>query len=71
MKKDEFRSLIVELDGEIGQEKSAAMSTDERRLNEVARKLLQLERDLMVPGSTASDKVRRERILNWIEQENF
>ncbi len=37
----------------------------------VAKRLIDLEKDLLFPGSAVSDSVRRQRIMEQIEKENF
>lgn len=71
MSKIDLKNWIVEIDDELTREKEAAMSPAEKKLNDVARQLLQLERDLSVPGATSSDATRRERVLRFIENEEF
>jgi hypothetical protein len=63
--------MIAALGDEMDQEKEAAMTDAERRLSEVARKLLLLERDLTVPGASASEANRIDRLMKVIEEEDF
>lgn len=44
---------------------------DELNLALVAKRLIDLEKDLLFPGSAVSDSVRRQRIMEQIEKENF
>jgi ABC-type lipopolysaccharide export system ATPase subunit len=67
----DYKNLIAELSDEIRRERSDAMSSGEKRLNEIARKLLQLERDLAVPGAGISAIARQARILDMLEDEDF
>jgi hypothetical protein len=67
----DLKSLISQVNDEIKREKEAAMSPADRKLSDVARRLLHLERDLSVPGAASSDGTRRERVLRFIEEEDF
>lgn len=71
MSKIDLKNWIAEIDDELTREKNAAMSPAEKKLNDMARRLLQLERDLSVPGATSSADTRRERVLRFIEGEEF
>jgi hypothetical protein len=44
---------------------------DDFNLALVAKRLIDLEKDLLFPGSAVSDSVRRQRIMEQIEKENF
>jgi hypothetical protein len=44
---------------------------DEFNLALVAKRLIDLEKDLLFPGAAVSDSVRRQRIMEQIEKENF
>jgi len=44
---------------------------DEFNLALVAKKLIDLEKDLLFPGAAVSDGARRLRIMEQIEKENF
>ena len=63
--------LINELNDEVDEETRAAMKPADQRLDEVAREILRLERDLTVPGSPSSESVRIERLMNFIEGREF
>jgi hypothetical protein len=63
--------LLNELNDEVDEEKRAALKPADQRLDEVAREILRLERDLTVPGSPSSESVRIERLMNFIEGREF
>lgn len=44
---------------------------DEFNLALVAKRLIDLEKDLLFPGAAVSDGARRLRIMEQIEKENF
>jgi hypothetical protein len=66
-----FDELCKQINSELEEEKDTAVRPDERRLYEVAREILRLERDLTVPGSPSSENVRIERLMNFIEGREF
>jgi hypothetical protein len=63
--------LLNELNDEVDEENRAALKPADQRLDEVAREILRLERDLTVPGSPSSESVRIERLMNFIEDREF
>ncbi len=63
--------LMNELNDEVDEENRAALKPADQRLDEVAREILRLERDLTVPGSPSSESVRIERLMNFIEGREF
>lgn len=63
--------LLNELNDEVDEENRAALTPADQRLDEVAREILRLERDLTVPGSPSSENVRIERLMNFIEGREF
>jgi hypothetical protein len=63
--------LLNELNDEVDEENRAALKPADQRLDEVAREILRLERDLTVPGSPSSESVRIERLMNFIEGREF
>ncbi len=63
--------LMNELNDEVDEETRAALKPADQRLDEVAREILRLERDLTVPGSPSSENVRIERLMNFIEGREF
>ncbi|MBU9275735.1 hypothetical protein KTE17_21985 [Burkholderia gladioli] len=64
-------SLITELSDEIDAEAMENLTDSERQLARVAKAILRLERDLTVPGSTASESSRVDRLMRFIEEEKF
>jgi hypothetical protein len=66
-----FIAELAELNAEAEREKLDAMSAGERKLKAVASKLLQLERDLAIPGAAMSDSTRQQRILDILQDEEF
>lgn len=69
--KNELLAELAELGAEVKREQMNAMSTGEKKLHAVAHKLLQLERDLAVPGAGMSDSARQLRILQMVQDEEF
>lgn len=63
--------LLNELNDEVDEDHRATLEPADRRLDEVAREVLRLERDLTIPGSPASENVRVERLMNFIEGREF
>jgi hypothetical protein len=70
-KRSGLGDLLNELNDEVEEEKRAALKPADQRLDEVAREILRLERDLTVPGSPSSDSVRIERLMTFIEEREF
>lgn len=73
-KSDSAKALLDMLMGaveEVEQEQRAAMSPEEVKLDAIAREILRLERDMTIPGSSATDSVRAERLMNFIESKDF
>jgi hypothetical protein len=70
-KRSGLGDLLNELNDEVEEEKRAALNPADQRLDEVAREILRLERDLTVPGSPSSDSVRIERLMSFIEEREF
>jgi len=70
-KRSGLGDLLNELNDEVEEEKRAALKPADQRLDEVAREILRLERDLTVPGSPSSDSVRIERLMSFIEEREF
>ena len=68
---DALLNEFAELGLEIDEEKRDAMKPEDQRLDEVAREILRLERDMTVPGSPSSDSVRAERLMRFIEEQDF
>lgn len=70
-KNDPIANLIKELDQEIEGDKSRTMKADEKKLDELAREILRLERDMTLPGSGSPETVRVERLMHFIESKDF
>ena len=70
-KRSGLEDLLNELNDEVEEEKRAALKPADQLLDEVAREILRLERDLTVPGSPSSDSVRIERLMRFIEEREF
>jgi hypothetical protein len=70
-KLQDLGGLLNELNDEVDKETRAALKPADQRLDEVAREILRLERDLTVPGSPSSESVRIERLMNFIEGREF
>ena len=68
---DAFLSELTEISDEIDADKRAAMKPADQRLDDVAREILRLQRDMTVPGSPSSDGVRLERLMRFIEEREF
>jgi len=64
-------ALFNEISDEIDEEKLSALSPSDQRLDDVAREILRLERDMTVPGSPSSESVRTERLMSFIESREF
>lgn len=64
-------ALFSEISDEIDEEKLSALSPADQRLDDVAREILRLERDMTVPGSPSSESVRTERLMSFIESREF
>jgi hypothetical protein len=67
----DLASLLGELSDEIDTEAKAALTPEDKRMDEIAREILRLERDLTVPGTTSSEAARIERLMNFIEGQEF
>jgi hypothetical protein len=66
-----FIAELAELGAEVRRDKVNSIPAHEQKLHIVAHKLLQLERDLAVPGAGISDSARQQRILDMIADEDF
>jgi hypothetical protein len=67
----DLKALLGELDEEIEAEKLASMSSEERSMDELAKEILRLERDMTIPGSSLPDGTRIERLTRFIEEKEF
>lgn len=66
-----FLAELAALGNEVQREKTDATPATEKKLHAVAYKLLQLERDLAVPGAGITVMARQTRILEMIQDEDF
>ena len=67
----DLKALFGELDKEIEYEKLTAMSAEEQNMDELAKEILRLERDMTIPGSPLPDGTRIERLTRFIEDKEF
>ena len=67
----DLKALFGELDEEIESEKLSSMSAEERNMDELAKEILRLERDMTIPGSPMPDGTRVERLTRFIEDKEF
>ena len=67
----DLKALFGELDEEIESEKLTLMSAEERNMDELAKEILRLERDMTIPGSPLPDGTRIERLTRFIEDKEF
>ncbi len=70
-KMQSFAGLLSELSDEVDEDRHATMTPADQKLDEVAREILRLARDLTVPGSSSSEAVRLERLMSFIETRDF
>lgn len=68
---NDLAAMLKDLSDEVESDAKAAMSETDRRLDEITREVLRLERDMTVPGSTSTESVRIERLMNFIEEREF
>ena len=66
-----LRVLMDEIGDEIETEKTSAMPSTERVMDELAKEILKLERDMTIPGSSVPDSTRIERLTRFIEDREF
>lgn len=71
MESADLKALFGELDEEIESEKLSSMSAEERNIDELAKEILRLERDMTIPGSPMPDGTRIERLTRFIEDKEF
>lgn len=63
--------LIGDISAEIDVEDHEGLSLADKKLHEVAQRLLRLERDLKVPGVSSGVDTRVDRLLEEIAKEKF
>jgi hypothetical protein len=66
-----LKELLGDIHAEIEAEKIESLTADDKRLHEIAQRLLKLERDLRVPGVSVGKDARVERLLEEIARENI
>lgn len=64
-------ALLSELGDEVDAERRADMKPADQALNEIAREILRLERDMTVPGRPSPDSVRIDRLMRFLEERQF
>lgn len=62
--------LFSEVNQELEQEADSSLNPKNRQLKAISQRLLQLEKDLRVPGASTSTQ-RIERLLDAIQKEDF
>jgi hypothetical protein len=66
-----LKELFGDINDEIEAENHQGLSENDKKLHEVAQRLLRLERDLKVPGVSSGVDTRVERLLEEIAKEKF
>ncbi len=66
-----FLAELAALADEVKRDGIEAIPENEKKLHAVAHRLLQLERDLAVPGADMSAATRQLRIMDMIQDEDF
>jgi len=66
-----LKALLGELDDEIEAERVAEMAPQQRVMEDLAKEILRLERDMTIPGSPLPDSTRIERLTRFIEDRAF
>lgn len=66
-----FLAELAALADEVKRDQIDAIPVKEKKLHAVAHKLLQLERDLAVPGADIAAAARQTRIMDMIQDEDF
>lgn len=67
----DIKGLLGDIKAEIEAEELETLSAEDKKLHEVAQRLLRLERDLKVPGVASGADVRVDRLLEEIAKESF
>ena len=71
MNLDDVKAALQQANAEIEADRLQAMTGPERKLHQIAQRLLLLERDLRAPGSARTLETRVERLLEAIAKESF
>jgi hypothetical protein len=66
-----LKELFGDISAEIDAEDHETLSPADKKLHQVAQRLLRLERDLKVPGVTGGVDTRLDRLLEEIAKEKF
>jgi hypothetical protein len=66
-----LNELFSDISAEIDAEDHKGLSLADKKLHEVAQRLLRLERDLKVPGVSSGVDTRVDRLLEEIAKEKF
>lgn len=66
-----IKTLLKEINEDLEKEKVDSMSESDRKLNEVAKKLLLLEREFRTPGQARSSDERVSQLLAAIAKDAF
>jgi len=69
--KDNVEDLVRQLSEEVDSEHESSLDEDHRKLTDIARRLLMLERDMTLVGTQASQSSRVDRLRDFIEKEGF
>ena len=67
----DIQGLLGDIKAEIEAEEFETLNVEDKKLHEVAQRLLRLERDLKVPGVASGAEVRVDRLLEEIAKESF
>jgi hypothetical protein len=67
----DIKGLLGDIKAEIEAEEFETLNVEDKKLHEVAQRLLRLERDLKVPGVASGAEVRVDRLLEEIAKESF
>lgn len=67
----DIKGLLGDIKAEIEAEEFETLNVEDKKLHEVAQRLLRLERDLKVPGVASGADVRVDRLLEEIAKESF
>ncbi len=70
-KAQSIAALLADLGEEVESEKLAALPPQDRVMDELAKELLRLERDMTIPGNLMPDATRVERLTRFIEEKDF
>jgi len=66
-----FHELGKEVEQEIEADRLNQLSIEARKLEQVAKEILRLERDMTMPGRAVQDSTRIERLSKFIDEADF